>query len=43
MKKIKGTSYPLSRAVLLVEAISRDLASQLLKVLGARHPMKVYI
>ena len=31
-KKIKNTQYPAHRAVLLIEAISRDLSGQLLKV-----------
>ena len=32
LRKIRNTSYPAQRAVFLVEAISRDLSSQLLKV-----------
>ena len=33
LKKIRSTKYPIQRALRLVEAISRDLSSQLLKVL----------
>lgn len=32
LKKIRSTKYPMQRALKLVEAISRDLNSQLLKV-----------
>jgi len=32
LKKIRSTKYPIQRALRLVEAISRDLSSQLLKV-----------
>lgn len=32
LKKLKSTLYPAQRAVLLIEAISRDLSGQLLKV-----------
>lgn len=32
LRKIRTTSYPAQRAIYLVEAISRDLSSQLLKV-----------
>ena len=37
LRKIRTTSYPTQRAIYLVEAISRDLSAQLLKVgyLGA--------
>lgn len=41
MKKIRNTKYPIQRALRLVEAISRDLSSQLLKVLGTRKLMHV--
>jgi dynein heavy chain 1 len=34
LRKIRTTSYPAQRAIYLVEAISRDLSTQLLKVLG---------
>ena len=38
LKKIRSTKYPIQRALRLVEAISRDLSSQLLKVWGVyRH------
>lgn len=36
LRKIRSTKYPIQRALRLVEAISRDLSSQLLKVLGTR-------
>lgn len=39
MKKIRTTSYPSDRAVGLVEAISRDLLTQLLKVLSTQKLM----
>lgn len=32
LRKIRNTKYPLQRALRLIEAISRDLTSQLLKV-----------
>ena len=32
MRKIRPTKYPIQRALRLVEAISRDLSTQLLKV-----------
>lgn len=32
MRKIRSTRYPVQRALRLVEAISRDLSSQFLKV-----------
>lgn len=32
LRKIRSTKYPLERALRLIEAISRDLSSQLLKV-----------
>lgn len=41
MKKIRNTKYPIQRSLRLVEAISRDLSSQLLKVLGTRKLMHV--
>lgn len=34
LRKIRTTSYPAQRAIYLVEAISRDLNTQLLKVRG---------
>ena len=34
LRKIGGTKYPIQRALRLVEAISRDVSTQLLKVLG---------
>ncbi|CAH8838540.1 unnamed protein product [Trichobilharzia szidati] len=39
LRKIRNTKYPLQRALRLIEAISRDLTSQLLKVLGTRKLM----
>lgn len=33
LRKIRSTKYPMQRALRLVEAISRDLTSQLLKVM----------
>lgn len=41
LRKIRNTKYPIQRALRLVEAISRDLSSQLLKVLGTRKLMHV--
>jgi dynein heavy chain 1 len=38
-KKLKMSPYPISRALLLVEAISRDLNSQVMKILGGRRLM----
>lgn len=39
LRKIRNTKYPIQRALRLVEAISRDLANQLLKVLNTRRLM----
>ncbi|CAN7982336.1 unnamed protein product [Ixodes hexagonus] len=39
LRKIRSTKYPIQRALRLVEAISRDLMGQLLKVLGTRRLM----
>ena len=36
LRKIRNTKYPIQRALRLVEAISRDVSSQMLKVLGTR-------
>eukprot|EP00731_Ephydatia_muelleri_P024350 Em0016g621a len=41
LKKLKNTQYPGNRAVQLIEAISRDLMGQLLKVLGTQKLMLV--
>ena len=41
LRKIRNTRYPIQRALRLVEAISRDLSSQLLKVLGTRRLMHI--
>ncbi|KAJ1982313.1 dynein heavy chain [Dimargaris xerosporica] len=40
-KKLKLSPYPIRRALPLVEAISRDLNDQLLKVLGSRRLMSM--
>lgn len=37
LRKIRSTKYPIQRALKLVEAISRDLSSQILKVSPASH------
>ncbi|EUB63753.1 Cytoplasmic dynein 1 heavy chain [Echinococcus granulosus] len=39
LRKIRNTKYPIQRCLKLIEAISRDLTSQLLKVLGTRRLM----
>ena len=41
LKKLRNTNYPTDRAVALVEAISRDLLSQLLKSLSVHKLMLV--
>lgn len=41
LRKIRSTKYPMQRALRLVEAISRDLTAQLLKVLGTRRLMHI--
>ena len=41
LRKIRNTIYPIQRALRLVEAISRDLVSQLMKVLGTRRLMYI--
>ncbi|XP_069694728.1 dynein heavy chain, cytoplasmic isoform X3 [Periplaneta americana] len=41
LRKIRNTKYPIQRALRLVEAISRDLGNQLLKVLGTRRLMHI--
>ena len=41
LRKIRSTKYPIQRALRLVEAISRDLSTQLLKVLGTRRLMHI--
>ncbi len=43
MRKMRTTSYPAQRAIHLVEAISRDLNAQLLKVSHARVCMRVCV
>ena len=41
LRKIRNTKYPIQRALRLVEAISRDLVNQMLKVLGTRRLMYI--
>ena len=41
LKKVRTTKYPIQRALRLVEAISRDLSSLMLKVLGTRRLMHI--
>lgn len=41
LRKIRSTKYPIQRSLRLVEAISRDLGAQLLKVLGTRRLMRI--
>lgn len=41
LRKIRSTKYPIQRVLRLVEAISRDLGQQLLKVLGTRRLMHI--
>ncbi|KAF5301350.1 hypothetical protein FQA39_LY10748 [Lamprigera yunnana] len=41
LRKIRSTKYPIQRCLRLVEAISRDLCAQLLKVLGTRRLMHI--
>ncbi|CAB4015784.1 cytoplasmic dynein 1 heavy chain 1 [Paramuricea clavata] len=41
LRKIRNTKYPIQRCLRLVEAISRDLSSQLLKVLGPLRLMHI--
>lgn len=41
LRKIRNTKYPMRRALKLMEAISRDLMSQMLKVLGTRRMMHI--
>ena len=41
LKKIRNTKYPIKRALKLMESISRDLMTQLLKVLATRRMMHI--
>lgn len=41
LRKVRSTKYPIQRSLRLVEAISRDLGAQLLKVLGTRRLMHI--
>lgn len=41
LKKIRNTKYPMPRTLKLVEAISKDLTSQLLKVLSTQRLMLI--
>jgi dynein heavy chain 1, cytosolic len=41
LRRVRSTKYPIQRALRLIEAISRDLSQQLLKVLGTRRLMHI--
>lgn len=41
LRKVRSTKYPIQRCLRLIEAISRDLSQQLLKVLGTRRLMHI--
>ncbi|VBB28797.1 unnamed protein product, partial [Acanthocheilonema viteae] len=41
MKKLRNTKYPIARALRFVEAISKDLSTQMLKALGTRRLMNI--
>ncbi|KAK3093975.1 hypothetical protein FSP39_022394 [Pinctada imbricata] len=41
LRKIRPTKYPIQRCLRLMEAISRDLSTQLMKVLGTRKLMHI--
>ncbi|XP_012938795.1 cytoplasmic dynein 1 heavy chain 1 [Aplysia californica] len=41
LRKIRSTKYPIQRGLKLVEAISRDLSTQMLKILGTRRLMHI--
>jgi dynein heavy chain 1 len=41
LKKIRSTKYPILRALKLIEAISKDLTSQMLKVLSTQRLMLI--
>ena len=41
LRKVRNTKYPIQRCLKLIEAISRDLSQQLLKVLGTRRLMHI--
>ncbi|XP_005182290.1 dynein heavy chain, cytoplasmic isoform X3 [Musca domestica] len=41
LRKVRNTRYPIQRCLKLIEAISRDLSQQLLKVLGTRRLMHI--
>ncbi|EDV24404.1 uncharacterized protein TRIADDRAFT_24890 [Trichoplax adhaerens] len=43
LRKIRSTKYPVQRALRLVEAISRDLSNQVLKILSTRRLMHMNI
>ncbi|CAI4230233.1 unnamed protein product [Auanema sp. JU1783] len=43
MKKMRSTKYPVQRALRFIEAISRDVNTQILKVLGTRRLMNITI
>ncbi|VDN39891.1 unnamed protein product [Gongylonema pulchrum] len=41
MRKLRNTKYPTGRALRFVEAISKDVFTQMLKVLGTRRLMNI--
>ncbi|VDN07087.1 unnamed protein product [Thelazia callipaeda] len=41
MKKLRNTKYPIARALRFVEAISKDVSTQMLKALGTRRLMNI--
>ena len=41
LRKIRSTKYPIQRALRLLEAVSRDLSTQMLKVLSTRRLMHI--
>ncbi|RUS77140.1 hypothetical protein EGW08_015096 [Elysia chlorotica] len=41
LRKIRSSKYPMQRGLRLVEAISRDISNQMLKILGTRRLMHI--
>ncbi|TKR93274.1 hypothetical protein L596_007763 [Steinernema carpocapsae] len=41
LRKIRSSKYPINRAIKFIEAISRDLTAQMLKILGSRRLMYI--
>uniref|UniRef100_A0A8R1U2J5 Dynein heavy chain, cytoplasmic n=1 Tax=Onchocerca volvulus TaxID=6282 RepID=A0A8R1U2J5_ONCVO len=41
MRKLRNTKYPIARALRFVEAISKDVSTQMLKALGTRRLMNI--